>query len=686
MASMYTSDGHLARAILTRILLVSITATIIVCALPRRSSPELTYQVGRPWTQSALIAPYDIPILKDQAVQKTERDSVTRLLSPYFNYDANVATTQIKRFTARNSNGIEGLPKSFLNTVSRKLTEIYGVGVMRQEDYTAQLKDSLSTILVINGKTTTRKRSKNVFTPLTAYEYFFSDPQMLSVRSQLQQCNLNDYLVPNLHYNKDLTEKELNERLGRLSQNLGLIYKGEKIIDRGDIVTVQSAQRLESYVYELSKNDSTKSIYVTLVGQIFFVVLCLTMLTIYLHLFRGDYFSKPRSMSMVYILVTVFPVIVATMVRYGFIADYVYILPYAILPILIRVFLDSRTAVMAHFTMVVLCALPVAEQYSFVMVELLSGIVAIYMLRDLQKRSQIILAAFMVTVTAILILWFIHLMLPGSDMQIDMVAVKFIVFSGFFILLLYPLMFLVEKLFGFTSAVTLFELSDTNKDLLRQLSEEAPGTFQHSITVGNIAAAVAAKIGAKSLLVRTGALYHDIGKITNPVFFTENQNGVSPHDRMTPVESAQIIISHVTEGLRLAEKHGLPDVICNFILTHHGAGMAKYFYITYKNAHPDEDVDKKYFSYPGPNPFTKEQAILMMADSVEAASHSLKEYTEESITELVNRIVDAQVAEGFFRECPITFRDIAVAKSVMIEKLKSTYHTRISYPELKKKE
>lgn len=684
MASMYTSDGHLARAIFVRIILVAVTTAIIVSALPRRSSPELSYQVGRPWTQSALIAPYDIPVLKTDAVQKAERDSVMKLLSPYFNYDPSVSTTQIKRFMARNNNGIEGLPKSFLNTVSRKLQEIYSVGIVRQEDVGVCRKDSLATIQVVRGKTTSKKYLRNVFTPLTAYEYFFSDPQMLSVRAQLQQCNINDYLVANLKYNKELSEKELEERIKNLSQNSGLVYKGEKIIDRGDIVSEEDARRLQSYVYVMSKNDSVKASYVTLVGQVFFVMFCLAMLTIYLHLFRGDYFSKPRSMSMIYILVTLFPVVVSMMVRHGYIADYVYILPYAMLPILIRVFLDSRTAVMAHFTMVVLCALPVTEQYSFVMIELLSGVIAIYMLRDLQKRSQIIWAAFMVTLTAILLLWFIHLMLPGSDIQIDMIAVKFIVFSGFFILLLYPLMFLVEKLFGFTSAVTLFELSDTNKDLLRQLSEEAPGTFQHSITVGNIAAAVAAKIGAKSLLVRTGALYHDIGKITSPVFFTENQNGVSPHDRMTPIESAQIIISHVTEGMRLAEKHGLPDVICNFILTHHGAGMAKYFYITYKNAHPDVEVDTKYFTYPGPNPFTKEQAILMMTDSVEAASHSLKEYTEETITELVNRIVDSQVAEGYFRECPITFRDIAVAKTVMIDKLKSIYHTRISYPELKK--
>ena len=255
--------------------------------------------------------------------------------------------------------------------------------------------------------------------------------------------------------------------------------------------------------------------------------------------------------------------------------------------------------------------------------------------------------------------------------------------NGVLLLLTYPMMFLVEKAFGFISPVTLFELSDTNRDVLRRLSEVAPGTFQHSIMVSNLASAIATEVGAKSLLVRTGALYHDIGKMSNPVFFTENQAGVNPHTRMQPKESAQIITGHVTEGVKLAEKNGVPDVISNFILTHHGKGLAKYFYTTYKNEHPDEDVDEAPFRYPGPNPFSREQAILMMADGVEAASRSLPEYTEETISNIVNRIIDTQVAEGYFQECPITFRDIATAKRVLIERLKSIYHTRIQYPELK---
>jgi putative nucleotidyltransferase with HDIG domain len=256
--------------------------------------------------------------------------------------------------------------------------------------------------------------------------------------------------------------------------------------------------------------------------------------------------------------------------------------------------------------------------------------------------------------------------------------------NGILLLLAYPLMYIIEKAFGFISDVTLFELSNTNKGLLRDLSEIAPGTFQHSITVGNLAAEIANRIGANSLLVRTGALYHDIGKMQNPVFFTENQAGVNPHKRMSYKESAQIIISHVTDGLKLAEKYNLPNIIKEFIVTHHGKGITKYFYINYKNERPEEEIDPAPFQYPGPNPSTKEQAILMMSDTVEAASRSLNEYTEDTITNLVNKLIDEQVKEGFFKECTITFRDIALAKHVLIERLKAIYHTRISYPELSK--
>lgn len=383
-------------------------------------------------------------------------------------------------------------------------------------------------------------------------------------------------------------------------------------------------------------------------------------------------------------MIVIYPILVSLMMKHSILS--VYILPFAMVPIFIRVFFDSRTAFITHTTMILICAVAVKYQYEFIIVQLVAGLVAIYSLRELSKRSQIFLTALLVTVASAVSYLALQLIQSNNISSLDHTMYFHFAVNGFFLLFAYPLMLVIEKTFGFISTVTLFELSNTNNPLLRKLSEEAPGTFQHSITVGNLASEIANKIGAKSQLVRTGALYHDIGKMEHPVFFTENQSGINPHTRLDAKSSARIIISHVTNGLKIAEQYNLPRVIKDFIATHHGTGLTKYFYITYKNEHPNEDVDPQPFTYPGPNPFTREQAILMMSDAVEAASRSLKEYTEESIARLVNKIIDDQVANGFFEDCPITFRDIKTAKLVLIERLKAMYHTRIQYPELKKEE
>lgn len=351
--------------------------------------------------------------------------------------------------------------------------------------------------------------------------------------------------------------------------------------------------------------------------------------------------------------------------------------------IFVRMFMDSRTAFIAHATMTLICAVAVKYQYEFIIVQLVAGLIAIYSLKELSKRSQIFLTAILVTLGTAVVYCALQLIQADDFSKLDKAMYYHFAMNGFFLLFTYPLMLIIEKMFGFTSTVTLFELSNTNNPLLRKLSEEAPGTFQHSIMVGNLGAEIANRIGAKAHLVRTGALYHDIGKMVNPVFFTENQAGINPHDTLSDLQSASIIINHVNEGLKLAEENNLPRVISDFIATHHGMGVTKYFYISYKNKHPNEDIAPTLFRYPGPNPFTREQAILMMCDAVEAASRSLDEYTEESISRLVNRLIDAQVGDGFFNDCPITFRDIQTSKKILIERLKSIYHTRIQYPQLK---
>jgi putative nucleotidyltransferase with HDIG domain len=400
---------------------------------------------------------------------------------------------------------------------------------------------------------------------------------------------------------------------------------------------------------------------------------------LYLSLFRKDFLLNARNVLLLFSLMAIFPVITSFFLKEGY-TD-LYLIPYAMIPIFSRVFMDSRTAFMLHVCTILICARMTDSSYDFFVIELIAGLTAIYALSELSQRSHIFRSSVAVTVSSILTYCSIELMIGNQIDAQNLQHIYSFVINGVLLLFAYPFMFLLEKMFGFTSNVTLVELSNTNNPLLRKMSEEAPGTFQHSMQVANLAAEAAVRVGAKSQLVRTGALYHDIGKIRKSIFFTENQSKINPHESLPYEESARIIIEHVTEGVKLAEKYNLPKVIRDFIATHHGTGKAKYFYIKYKNEHQDEEVDESLFTYPGPNPFTPEQAILMMADSVEAASRSLQDYTTESISELVDRIIDGQVNDGYFRECPITFRDISTIKEVFKEKLRTIYHTRIQYPD-----
>ena len=521
-----------------------------------------------------------------------------------------------------------------------------------------------------------------IYSTLKAYEQLLRDNVLADYRMVLQQANVVSYLQPNMTYDKNRTTTELNDLLGSVPLASGMVLSGQKIIDRGEIVNDYSYRVLASLEKETARRNVSKAeIKNTVIGQFIYVLMLLCLFTCFIVMFRPQYLGKARSVVMLYVMITVYPVMVSLFMEHSLLS--VYIIPFAIGPMFIRVFMDSRIAFISHLVSMLICAVAVKYQFEFLLLQLISGLVAIYSLSDLSGRAQLFKCALFVTVANFVTFFTLQLMQTGDIGNFEVNMYSHFVANGVLLLLAYPLMFVIERTFGFTSNVTLFELSNTNKGMLRKMSEVAPGTFQHSITVGNLAAEIANRIGADSLLVRTGALYHDIGKMKAPVFFTENQVGVNPHKGLPYKESARIIISHVTEGLKMAEKANLPTFIREFILTHHGTGMAKYFYINYKNEHPDEEVDVRDFSYPGPDPFTREQAILMMADAVEAASRSLPEYTEESIKGLIDRMVDTQLEEGHFKECPITFRDIAMAKVVMLERLKSIYHTRVSYPELK---
>lgn len=667
----------------SKLLLVVATVVIIVWALPRNEGTTYHYDIGKPWTYGAFIAKYDFPIYKTDETIKHEEDSLMRFFQPYYNYNENVGTEVVTRFLTDFKQGMPGLPAEYVDTIANRLRAIYQVGIINTPEYNNIYKDSTSTIRVVRGKSAQSVRLDKVYSTIAAYERLFLHEDQMAHRQLLQKCNLTNYIEANLTYDKEKSETERTDLLSAIPLASGMVMAGQKVIDRGEIVDDYAYRVLNSFEREMQRRSSTQAeITTSVVGQTLYVLMLVVLFTTYLTLFRKDYFQKMRNIMMLYAMIVIFPVLVSLMMRHNVFS--VYIIPFAMAAIFVRVFMDSRTAFITHTTMTLICAAAVRYQYEFIIIQLVAGLVATYSLRDLSRRAQVFKTALLVTIATAAVYLALQMMQENDIMDMDTSAFSRFVINGVFLLLAYPMMYIIEKTFGFISNVTLFELSNTNKGILRNLSEIAPGTFQHSITVGNLAAEIANRIEANSLLVRTGALYHDIGKMTNPVFFTENQVSVNPHDRLSYKESAQIIINHVTEGVKLAEKYGLPDVIKQFIRTHHGHGVVKYFYVKYKNEHPDEDVDITPFQYPGENPFTREQAILMMADSVEAASRSLPEYTEESISALVNKVIDSQVEDGFYKECPITFLDIAQAKSVLIERLKSIYHTRIQYPELKK--
>ncbi len=663
-------------------LLVSVVTLIYF--LPRESKFGYVYELNKPWHYPQLIASYDFVIYKTDDEVKRERDSVVQQFVPYYRVDSLVAEKQIaalrKDFYAGK---FRGIPVYYLPRLVENLRQIYARGILDVSDYDGFLKSDSHVLRLIRGQEASTGEVENFFTIRTAYDYLLNRDKGALSQEALRECNLNDYLAVNVKNDTAKNRLELQSELSQVSDNIGMVQSGQLVIDRGQIVNAEHVRILNSLKKESEQRmDPSRGYWFIFAGQVIFVILLISLLFTYLKLFRRDYFSSPHSVLLLFSFVTVFPVITYLMMAHHFYS--VYLVPYALIPIFVRIFMDSRTSFMAVVTSSLLSALSLHSPFEFVLWQIVTGATVIYSLRELTERSQLLRTVLAVVVVGLVISIGYDLSQGLNGDAFDRSRIVYMIIGGILLLFAYPLMYFVEKLFGFTSSVTLVELTNTNNPILRKMSKVAQGTFNHSMQVSNLAAEVADKIGAKAQLARTGALYHDIGKVLNPAFFTENQSGVNPHDTISEERSAQIIINHVTDGLRLAEKYHLPQVIKEFIRTHHGTGLVKYFYIQYCNKHVGETVDEEAFRYPGPNPQTREQAVVMMCDSVEAASRSLKEYTEESITQLVNRIVDSQLAEGHFKECPITFRDIADAKRTLIDSLKTIYHTRISYPEIKK--
>lgn len=660
-----------------RVLLLLAVAMLIVYFMPREKHFTYNYSIGTPWKYSRIIAEYDFPIYKSEEKVHAEYDSIIRHMHPLFDHNESVSQVQVAKLKTKIAESGNTAGASIL---VKLLNDVYDKGVVSEHDYN-RVSDSVLNISVVYDKGVSAQviSVSSLYSPRTAYEYIVHSMDSLQLsREWLANNDLNLYITPNLMMNEERTNSLRNDALKHLSSSSGMVMSGEKIIDRGEIVTAHTYEVLKSLEKETDKRDSGNDSLLLMLGQYLCVVILLSVFVVYLWLYRSDYIKSWQSVFFLLTLILLFSVAASYSLQTNELN--VYIVPFAIVPIFVRVFMDSRTAFATMLIIVSVCSLSLHNPYEFMLLEMVAGFVAIFSLKELTSRSQMIRSVTYITLVTALTKLGYDLSQGFILSTIEASWYMRIAANGLLLLFAYPLMLLFEKIFGMVSSVTLVELSNVNTPLLRQMSKEAQGTFNHSMQVANLATEVAAKIGADVQLVRTAALYHDIGKLKNPVFFTENQADINPHDKLKETQSAQIVIQHVTYGLELANKYRLPAVIKDCIATHHGCGKTRFFYINYVKNNPDVEVNESLFSYPGPNPHTKEQAILMMTDAVEAASRSLKEINEESLRKLVDNIIEQQTKDGFFRDCPITFADITVAKDVLVTCLKTIYHTRISYP------
>ena len=665
---------------LTHFLLLLVAVAAIVLALPRNDRASFTYEEGQPWRYSLLTAPFDIPVYLDSTTYNYLTDSITRNFPPYVTYSDSAVRNTMDRL------GHSAISPVKLAQLRRLVAQVYEKGVMpsslrkrvrgtasRQVRIFTEDDDNMVNARDASAMLSVDEACKWV---LDNYSSSFGEIDGLA-QSDVEA--LRTALSPNILLDSLHDTKYLSQALQGVNAGQGKIRQGQRIVDRGEIVTPQIYTNLQTYEEMLSKNqegDQTHTM-VTIAGQFVYVLLAFVIFYLYLSLYRPAVFADTRYMAFMVSLITLFTLLAALLFENFSLG--IYLTPVAAVPVMVLIFIDSRTAVISLLVTVMITALMATYQFQFVVTEIVVGLMAIFSLNQLSRRSQLLRTS-LVIFLAYSVIGTVLSCVSGEVESIDWRMFMAYAINSLLFSLTYILIFVIEKIFGFTSAVTLVELSDINNPLLRRLAEEAPGTFQHSMQASTLAAEAARAIGANTQLVHTGALYHDIGKMHSPIFFTENQHGVNPHDGLDPQTSARKIIGHISDGVILAEKAKLPRVIQNFIREHHGKGITKYFYTVASNA-AGHDVDKAPFSYPGPNPQSRETAIMMMADAVEAASRSLKEYTADSISNLVDKIIDSQIADGLLRESPVSFADVENIKATFKKRLGTIYHTRVAYPD-----
>jgi putative nucleotidyltransferase with HDIG domain len=670
------------KSVIQPVILFAVTAILITYFFPRGSKFTYQFYEGKPWQYELLTAPFDFPIHKTDSEIKAEKDSIQSQFKPYFRVDPDTKTNRMEKLTAAQSSaGVE--QANCLRYIGNQLDKLYDRGILPAKELENLRQSNPGHVYIIRNNISEIHNVNQFNTIKSAYETIIRNAPPSLDASTLKSCNIDSYLAENMLYDKETSDKILREQLQNLSVSSGMVQTGERIIDRGDVIDGHTYKMLLSLkmAYETKSGGNQRHALIW-IGQFILIFGILLCSGLYLSSFCPGIFYNRRNLLFVVLAILTTCLLAEICTQYEIIS--IYVLPFAILPIVVRTFFDSHTALFTHLITILLCSLLAPFPHEFLILQIIAGIAVIFTLKELTQRSQLVRCSIFIFAAYTLTYLSLSLYQEGDFSKIRWMMLLFFGINFVLLMFSYLLIYLLEKIFGYVSPITLVELTNINTPMLNKLSETCPGTFQHVLQVSILASEAGVKIGADAQLIRTGALYHDIGKMNNPSFFTENQNGGNnPHNQLPFEESARIIIRHVTDGVKMAEKASIPKQIIDFIRTHHGRGKTKYFYNSYKNAFPDQPVDDAAFTYPGPNPFTKETGILMMADAVEAASRSLHEYNDETLTAQVNKIIDGQIADGLLKDTPLTFRDIEDVKSVFIEKLKTMYHTRISYPDVK---
>ena len=669
---------------LTQAICFAATVVLVYLLMPHTGRVDRYFEVNKPWGYDVLIAPFDFPIYKTDETLAAECDSSMCDLVPFYLLNDDVAPRQHNSFNKLNIN-YNGRTKLYLEEM---LTTIYSQGVVSLEQMKQLQQWRAKEIQVIsaNNEAEIRPVSK-LFTQKSAYDFIIADAETkedIDV-NEINRLSIDKYVKPNLTLDRAKTDLAITEITKQILPTSGMVQRGERIIDRGEVITPAVHQILVSLgKSNNNKLNTTNNDHWNVMGDVAIIVLIYLLMFVYFFMFRGEVLESFRKTAFMLLMSLCMIALISLTIHYDINEYYI---PLTILPIVIRVFFDSRTALYTHIITVLAASLMLSKPMEFMLIQILAGMVAVASLKELNSRGQLAKTAALIMLTYIISYTAIELSHGIKPAELNLWIYLIFAVNSLSIMFAYVIIFIVEKVFGFLSSTSLIELSNINTPLLMEFSEKCPGTFQHVLQVSNLSVEVAKRINADALLVRTGALYHDLGKMTNPMYYTENQfSGFNPMSELPYQEAAQIIISHVTDGVKLAEHAHLPKPIIKFIASHHGTSKTRYFFNSYKNDFPDKPIDESLFTYPGPLPSTKEEAVLMMTDAIEAASRSLKSYDSDTIDLMVEKVIDGQIADGQFKNAPLSFKNVETAKSVFKEKLKNIYHTRISYPELNKTE